>query len=118
MINQMVSEEINKLINEQDVIRLVQKYNFKRYELHANNNLYIKSQHDEWVAEDHITYIKLRHFNRRRKKVDAHTQRLYQDLDYMFNSIAEHDWYVKEKKIKPKVKPSRMEMLFQKIAAN
>lgn len=90
------------MFDEREVQKLNTIYNFKKCTVFYDT-IYISSEFDEWIAEHKGNHIKLKHKNKKAQKTRSHHQRNYFDLPYMFNSIKEHDDFVKRKLIHNKI---------------
>ena len=59
------------------------------------NTIFITSKYDEWVAENHKDYIRLKHINKSKLKPKGkfrtHSQDIFTDMKVMFECIKSHD---------------------------
>lgn len=97
-----------KQIKEIIILSKQYGYTFKLYPESA----YLKSENDEWVIEPNEQYIVLNHINKNKRKIKSHMQRKYQDFEFMFESIKNHDKFLSDSI----VSDAHMQVLFSQIA--
>lgn len=103
----------NFILNEDEIIRLGEKYRCKCKVYPHNSTILITRNSDEFIAQVNYDYIDLNHINKsgnRTGKHHYHPQRSYKKIEHMFDSIHNH---VPRYKITKKL--SRMDYLFSLI---
>ena len=109
---------VNGRLNREKIEKLCKLHNYK-YKI-LGDKILISSMLDEWcaVVEDHKKIV-LYHSNgtkrvkgKNKSSHRHHQQRIYRDLEYMFESIRKHDNWKLNKDYK---KHKRIDDLFKKI---
>lgn len=83
-----------KPLPQEKVLELAKKYkNIKHIDYLCPNTIKIQTILDTFFCEIKDKYLLLKHQSSNKRKVHVHTQRVFYDYFYLFDSLRRHDTY-------------------------